>query len=110
MHAGTDQGFGDLIQLPAYNNVSGLYIVSQAIIVDVLVQRYGMESENKKITTDDKVRVAGILITDPDMRDFIPALTGRVLLEMGIINPLIRAVRERLLDCGYCTKNLSTPK
>ena len=76
LHAGTDQGFGDLIQLPAYNNASGLYIVSQAIIVDVLVQRYGTEADNKKITTDDKVRVAGILITDPDMRDFIPALTG----------------------------------
>ena len=106
LHTGTDQGFGDLIQLPAYNYASGLYIVLQAIIVDILVQRYGMESENKKIITDGKVCVAGILITDPDMRGFIPALTGtawngdRQSLDLSLSRKVagLRLLYEKFVD------------
>ena len=41
-----------------------------------MFDRYGNMGEEKKNTTDDKVRIAGILITDSEMREFIPAMTG----------------------------------
>jgi hypothetical protein len=33
----------------------------------------------KRTTTDDKVCIAGILITDEDMQEYLPDLTGKSL-------------------------------
>ena len=76
LHSGTDQGFSDLAWLSVYSNCDSCYILSQATILEIMFDRYGNMGEEKKITTDDKVRVAGILITDSEMREFIPAMTG----------------------------------
>ena len=72
------QGFDDFILSDEYAAVDGFYILTQSTMLDICFQRYGGDDANiKRPTTDDKARVAGILITDEEMREYLPDLTGR---------------------------------
>ena len=72
------EGFNDFILSDEYAAVDGFYILTKSSILDVCFQRYGGDDANiKRPTTDDKVRVAGILITDEEMQEYLPDLTGR---------------------------------
>ncbi len=72
------QGFDDFICSDEYAAVNGFYILTQFTILDICFQRFGGDDGNiKRPTTDDNVRVAGILIADEDMREYLPGLTGR---------------------------------
>ena len=76
LHSGTNQGFGDLIESDKYSQRSSFYILSPTTAIEIMLGRYGADIA-KKIHTDDKVRIAGILIMDSEMREFLPDLTGR---------------------------------
>ena len=45
----------------------------------MLLQWYGDIQLKKKVSVDDKVHVAGIVITDSDVQQFLPSLTGQSL-------------------------------
>ncbi len=48
-------------------------------MLEKFYQRYGGNKSEKRATTDDKVRVAGILITNEEMQEYLPDLTGKSL-------------------------------
>jgi hypothetical protein len=56
-----DAGITDEIRNIEYGNRDRFYILSQKNLLEFLFKKYGIEEETKKVTTDDKVRVAGIL-------------------------------------------------
>lgn len=69
-------GFMDVIQTLQAERVT-VFIYSQELIVRFLYDKYGPEGEKKRITTDDKIRVAGILFNCPDVRKYIGAMIGK---------------------------------
>ena len=71
------QGFDDFILSAKYAACDGFYILTQAALIDVILQRYGGDESQRRATTNDKIHVAGILITDEEMREYLPDLTGK---------------------------------
>ena len=60
------------------NYLLRFYSLSQKGIFDVLRSRYGESlATTMKITVDDKIRVAGLVITKAPLREYLPDLTGR---------------------------------
>lgn len=68
-------GFMDLINSPDYINRPNYYILTQSTTMEFLFNRYGVKGEEKRMTVDDKVRLAGILFRD-DMRFYIEDMIG----------------------------------
>jgi hypothetical protein len=73
---GRDVGFSDLIQSDAYEQRECFYIYSQQHMLEHVFDKYGPEKENKKVTTDDIVRVICILFMHDDMRSCIMSMVG----------------------------------
>ena len=73
---GRDVGFSDFIQSDTYAQRDCFYIYSQQNVLEHMFDKYGPEKENKKVTTDDIVRVIGILFRDEDMRSCITSMVG----------------------------------
>ena len=72
---GDDVGFLDVIRSPEYADKSQYYILTQSSTMEFLFGRYGVKGEQKAITVDDKVHVAGIIFCE-EMRQYIPDLIG----------------------------------
>ena len=68
--------FHTLIEGAPFRDQTIFYILNQTKIIALMLQQYGGTSF-KKIKTDDKVHVAGIAIADPDIRNYLPAMTGQ---------------------------------
>jgi hypothetical protein len=61
-----------------YECINFFYSLSQETIFDVLRSRYGVSvASMMKVTVDDKVRVAGLVITKAPLREYLSDLTGR---------------------------------
>jgi hypothetical protein len=65
----------DLIQDTEYVHCQHFFVLQQATLLDFLYGRYGAKGEQKVVTVDDKVRVAGIIFRD-DMRSYIQNMVG----------------------------------
>lgn len=68
-------GFMDLINSPDYTNHPNYYILTQSTTMEFLFNRYGVKGEEKQMTVDDKVCLAGILFCD-DVRFYIEDMIG----------------------------------
>ena len=67
-----------LLNTDQINHHSDFYVYTQDILIDLLRKRYGsLGSSVMKICIDDKVRVAGLLMTKETLREYLPDLTGR---------------------------------
>jgi hypothetical protein len=73
------QGFDEFVSSAEYAACDGFYILTQTTMLEKFYQRYGGNESEKRATTDDKVQVAGILITDEEMQENLPDLTGKSL-------------------------------
>ncbi len=61
-----------------YEFMNYLYSLPQETIFDVMRSRYGVSVASlMKVTVDDKVRVAGLVITKAPLREYLLDLTGR---------------------------------
>ncbi len=61
-----------------YNGIFYFYSMSQEPLFKILRGRYSVSlASQKKITVNDKVRVAGLLITKAPLHEYLPDLTGR---------------------------------
>ncbi len=62
MHSiGVDGGLIKMINSAEYAGQQHFYILSQQKLLELLFEKYGVEGETKVATTDDKIRVAGIV-------------------------------------------------
>ena len=73
---GDDVGFNDFFQSPQYAHHTHFYILAQSRMWEYVFHLYGQKGEQKAVTVDDKVRVAGIIFRE-DMRPFIQDMTGK---------------------------------
>lgn len=112
---GRDIGFNDLMEKSVYDIREKFYILSQQQLVEYLfIEKYGPERENKRVTTDDKVRVAGILFMDDDMRKCITSMVGSsragprsdIDATPGLIRSGFRLLHDRFTDKDV---NISLP-
>ena len=78
IHTGTDEEFLDLVNSPKYSDKTECYFLLQTSMLEFIHTSYGPSYvELMRIHTDNKVRLAGILITDPEMREYILDITGK---------------------------------
>ena len=71
-----DVGFNDFFQSPQYAHHTHFYILEQSRMWEYVFHLYGQKGEQKAVTVDDKVRVAGIIFWE-DMHPFIQDMTGK---------------------------------
>ena len=75
---GRDVAFIDLIQSSAYSHRDTFYILSQQPLLEyIFLEKFGPPQDTKKVTTDDKVRVAGIAFMESSMRQCITSMIGK---------------------------------
>ena len=68
----------NLIMSEEYDSTTHFYVMSQEVLFDRLRGRYGVSTAAMmKITVDDKVRIAGLVITKAPLREYLSDLTGR---------------------------------
>ena len=68
----------NLIMSEEYYSTTHFYVMSQEVLFDRLYGRYGVSTAAMmKITVDDKVRIAGLVITKAPLREYLSDLTGR---------------------------------
>jgi hypothetical protein len=72
---GSEVGFIEFIQSPTYESHIHFFVLTQTSMWEHLFHLYGVKGEQKAVTVDDKVRVAGIIFRE-DMRPFIPDMIG----------------------------------
>jgi hypothetical protein len=73
-----DMAGNHFIELSEYEGCTHFYSLSQKGIFDILRSRYGESlATTMKITVDDKIRVAGLVITKAPLREYLSDLTGR---------------------------------
>ncbi len=58
---GDDVGFNDFFQSPQYAHHMHFYILVQSQMWEYVFHLYSQKGEQKAVTVDDKVRVAGII-------------------------------------------------
>ncbi len=69
----------DLHDTEDYSNNDGFFILTQNSMLEVYFQQFGInDTALKRPTTEDKICIARIAITDEEMREFLPDLTGRL--------------------------------
>jgi hypothetical protein len=68
-------GFMRFIDSPNYSESEQYYILTQSTTMEFLFSRYGVKGEEKRMTIDDKVRVAGIIFRD-DLRFYLEDMIG----------------------------------
>ena len=67
-----------LIERDEYLSTNSFFIMSQDNLFDILRSRYGVSPTSMmKITVDDKVRVAGLLMTKAPLREYLSDLMGK---------------------------------
>ncbi len=62
----------DEIRSIEYGVRDKFYILSQQKLLEFLFKKYQVKEETKEVTTNDKVRVAGILFNHSQLREYIP--------------------------------------
>jgi hypothetical protein len=72
-----DAGITDEIRIIEYGDRDRFYILSQQNLLEFRFKKYGVEEEMKEVTTDDKVRVAGILFNHSQLQEYIPDMLGK---------------------------------
>ncbi len=72
---GDEVGFVDLIESEEYSHRTHFYFLMQSLAWEYLFHLYGVKGEQKAVTLDDKVRVAGNIFCE-DMCQFIPDMIG----------------------------------
>ena len=76
--ARAEMGNFAIINTSPYDESNEFYTMDQDALIELLFNRYGTsETQVLKITTDDKVRVAGLVITKPSLREYLSDLTGK---------------------------------
>jgi hypothetical protein len=45
--------------------------------LEFLLENYGVKGETKEVTTNDKVRVIGILFNHSQLQEYIPEMLGK---------------------------------
>ena len=75
---GRDVAFIDLIQSSTYSHRDTFYILSQQSLLEhIFVEKFGPLQDTKKVTTDDKVRVAGVAFMDSTVQQCITSMIGK---------------------------------
>ena len=69
--------YEEQINKDEYKEKNRFYLLSQQRLLESLFEKYGVEGEKKDVTTDDKVRVAGILFNNSQLREYIPDMLGK---------------------------------
>ena len=72
---GGEVGFMDWIESEEYANRTHYYVLAQSQAWEYFFHLYGPKGEQKAVTLDDKVRVAGIIFRE-DMRQYVPDMIG----------------------------------
>jgi len=74
----TDMAGNHFTELSEYEGCTHFYSLPQKGIFDILRNRYGDSlAVTMKMTVDDKIRVAGLVITKAPLREYLSDLTGR---------------------------------
>ena len=67
-----------IINTSPYDQSNEFYIIDQETLIELLSKHYGvLEPQVLKITTYDKIHVAGLLLMKPSLRVCISDLTGK---------------------------------
>jgi hypothetical protein len=75
---GVDTGLMDHLESSEYVNTQRFYFLSQKKLFELVFEKYGVEGEKKNVTSDDKIRVAGILFSYSELRECIPDMLGKM--------------------------------
>ena len=77
-HNNSGAEFKDLYEADQYKKHDSFYFLSQTDLLKEFNNKWSRSlSYLMTPIVDDKIRVAGILITDEDMRDLLPAILGK---------------------------------
>ena len=75
---GVDTGLMDHLESSEYVNSQRFYFLSQQKLVELLFEKYGVEGEKKNVTSDVKIRVAGILFNHSELLKYILDILGKM--------------------------------
>jgi hypothetical protein len=70
-------GFLDQILKFEYADRNQFYILLQRTLLECHFEKYRVEGEKKEVSNGNKVRIAGIIFNDSQLREYISDLWGR---------------------------------
>ena len=78
MHSHSSPLFINFANMPEFADKQSIFVLSQREVLEFCHQKYGMSiTVLKTPTVDDKVRVAGIIFNNEDMRSYLPDMLGK---------------------------------
>ena len=67
----------DMINSSENLGLQKFYYLPQQKLFEILFEKYGVEAEKKNVTTDDKIRIAGIIFCHSELREYLPDMLGQ---------------------------------